>query len=53
MAQWEGCLLCKHQDWSLDPKNPCKSWIGVASVYNPALETGKDRVSPKQAGLLV
>lgn len=26
MAQWANCVMCKHEDLSLDPQHPHKSW---------------------------
>lgn len=32
-AQWAKCMLCKYEDLSSDPKNPCKAGL-VVYVYN-------------------
>lgn len=38
VAQWATPLLCKCGVLSLTTQNPCKSWAGMVTSYNPILK---------------
>lgn len=50
-AKWAKCMLCKYEDLSSDPKNPCIAGLGSACLQSvPKALGGRDRRIPEVHG---